>query len=1678
MAPPTGKTLSIKKKSSSSSLLARKQTSQHTFVPPARDLRRPTKLSRNLPFPTATIDEVLNASASEIVHRITIARQWNAEMVMMAFASRALEVHQTTNAITQHFIDRAISRARDLDHEFRRTGIAKGPLHGVPFVVDEHIDIEGTDSTMGFSQFVGNPAPKSALIVLALERAGAIPFAKCNVPQSMASFDTSNPLYGVTTHPLNRGLSPGGSSGGIAALICADGAPIGVGTDIGGSNRIPAHFCGIYCLKPSGGRFPLEGVRDNIPGQDAVKMVVGPMARYLDDLQIISKLLVEERPWNADPRTLPMIWDDQPVEPKAKLRFGYYIDDGFVRATPPCARAVAETLMALEAQGYECVRFDPPDVPQALRLALALLVADGLATLVGPKGRDPMDSHLAGLSKLINMPKWVKAVAVRGLVARHENEAASMLAATDPVDVKRLWQLQRGQAEYQARFHDARAPFDAILAPAHVHPATPLDSSGEMSWAGSYSLLYSFLDYSAGVLPVTNVFADVDILTESHDRKYNLLERRAYKFYDPERENGMPIGVQVITGRYQEEKTLAVMSIVQQALKDFRTQMLNEPATPTRLAASNAEMSLKTIAEVTEARYAKEQRESSNKEKMVVRRRSLTERLSGSLKLSKTDAAALRASGSESAANHDFEREVAQAGLTGPIEFKEIPSPTNSFAVSPVSVLSPTPVKLSPTLVTLSPAPVTESPTPVTESPLRMTASPLPETAQLAFDSVEIDQQAPDSPEFGEVNIRKSAESKRSFRFFSGRKSEDAKSIKQSEDTRSIKSTKSSKSILNRGFWRKSEDVPRSVMSNGKPKYWEQQIIKQRRRSVAKDISREEVEMRQSMEADRKAEEELKKRELSREAVEKAALKSLASRPRLSLDSKRPPQVSSETESFFGNSLDVTTLERKPSNGASAGLSRTGSHTLRKSLIAPKAEATQPADATSLISTLRDKQPKETPRPLMVDSSTSPVEFEAPLETAVVQPEALAVAVALLAPDASAVSNLVGPRRDSLTSTPEAAPLPTEDLEAFDEEDFDSKALERLNRLRSVSMDSIIHSSVDSGIGPSSDSAEDISENESVEWEKPQLSAKTLEILDEIEEEDSDEHNSSYEEDNVAVSSEESSDQEEAAGRASSDSNASAGPKGILKRISAYPIELELEHESSNDQRRSLVVDLASIPPPPPGQPPSKGILKNAGSFETERLRRIAAGTLRELKRQPTLGDLNIRLSSDDDTRDDITTTARMLTPRSAVPGSPLPLAALPKVSKSPTAAIMSPAWKSPTSPVRQSTSQQSTVPLLVHQSSDDDLPPARVSSLSATALQRYQAVVPLVIITKPAAPIVVVSPAGKKSIAVISPELVTPTSGSLVMSPLSAAKSPVSPKTHLDVPKRERILEEYRQSSVDRSNSGSDNDSLPPPPPPPATSDPKLAKELLKLWMDAMGVKMTSDLRQVLQSESSSSPATTTTTPASSGKDEDRSTSRTSMDAVSVTSAGTSTSRKSKPALKSIDTKVAAAPADKKVEQASPAATKKPKQRPVSAIEGNQGAPGSSPNLALKHSVSSELLTLYLEAKNIKRTPSIEALLAGGADDSESVRSSSRSHRRRSNGTRAPRAHSRDSTVSTSSSSQQVPRKQGILKSGNNSNPTSPTSPRPPVPPKDYDYNIRYDTMPVAQRKRLSRFSLRRYGR
>uniref|UniRef100_A0A671V8M8 Fatty-acid amide hydrolase 1 n=1 Tax=Sparus aurata TaxID=8175 RepID=A0A671V8M8_SPAAU len=228
----------------------------------------------------------------------------------------------------------------------------EGLLYGVPVSIKENIAYKNYDSSCGLIIKLDQPEDKDSVIVEVLKRQGAIPFVKTNLPQGLLNYDCGNPIYGQTVNPCNLQKTPGGSSGGEGALIGGGGSLLGIGTDIGGSVRIPSAFCGICGFKATSGRLSSRGVRAALPGQKSVCSSSGPMARDVDSLALCMQALLCDHMFSLDPTIPPIPFNAQIYQSTSPLRIGYLENDGYTGSSPSMARGVREVKALLEQAGH------------------------------------------------------------------------------------------------------------------------------------------------------------------------------------------------------------------------------------------------------------------------------------------------------------------------------------------------------------------------------------------------------------------------------------------------------------------------------------------------------------------------------------------------------------------------------------------------------------------------------------------------------------------------------------------------------------------------------------------------------------------------------------------------------------------------------------------------------------------------------------------------------------------------------------------------------------------------------------------------------------------------------------------------------------------------------------------------------------------------------------------------------------------------------------------------------------------------------------------------------------------------------------------------------------------------------------------------------------------------------
>eukprot|EP00823_Brevimastigomonas_motovehiculus_P005558 TRINITY_DN4132_c0_g1_i1.p1 TRINITY_DN4132_c0_g1~~TRINITY_DN4132_c0_g1_i1.p1 ORF type:complete len:649 (-),score=152.89 TRINITY_DN4132_c0_g1_i1:85-2031(-) len=497
--------------------------------------------------------------------------------VVSAYCVKAMDSQTKYNCVTECCMAEALDEALRMDaRDSSSEEKTNSPqlLRGIPLSLKDMISVRGLDNSCGVAKFCRNPATEDALIVKALRSAGAIPFLKSNVPQAMLSFECKNPVWGKCVNPYHADYTCGGSSGGEACLLATDSSAIGIGTDVGGSVRIPAHFCGICALKPTSRRVSTMGFRTTIPGQEAIPSICGVMGRTVEDLLLPLKVFWSESVFEQDVSLIPKVFDEKMANQiDKKLTVGYYLSDGWIDPSPACVRAVQTAVQLLQANGHTVVECSPPDIHRAQLLYYSLITADKAAAIRDTVTDEIFEDYTYGLVYVPKVPSWLRK-SIGWLLEKciADKQYADVFRAMDVNSVHECWVLQCQRALYRQQFASKlrQLKCDVLICPAHVLPAVEHGAFLKISSACCYTQLYNLLDWPAGIVPVTHV-RSTDVYTS---KPKSFLEKNMRLFYDPMKGQGLPVGIQVVGLPYEDEKVLCAMRIIQSLVnynRDFTT---------------------------------------------------------------------------------------------------------------------------------------------------------------------------------------------------------------------------------------------------------------------------------------------------------------------------------------------------------------------------------------------------------------------------------------------------------------------------------------------------------------------------------------------------------------------------------------------------------------------------------------------------------------------------------------------------------------------------------------------------------------------------------------------------------------------------------------------------------------------------------------------------------------------------------------------------------------------------------------------------------------------------------------------------------------------------------------------------------------------------------------------------
>jgi len=519
----------------------------HSQIPAS--YRLPASTLENPPLNVTSIPEtcgiltsvelaITDLDATDILAKIRVG-ELTALAVVTAFGKRAAIAHQLTACLTDFFLEEGIQRAKELDEYFKVHGTTVGPLHGLPISIKDQMPVKGHWGSAGFLSTLELSGTDSVLVSI-LRELGAVLYVKTNQPQTIMHLESQS-FYGRTLNPFNLDLSPGGSSGGEAALLALKGSCMGMGSDGGGSIRAPSAFVGLYGIRPTSNTFPFGPIHWYLNGNDGTVASSGPMCRSARDMEMLITFVQSAKPWLKDPSLIPIPLQ-LPDTSGRKIRVGIMFHDGVVIPHPPVLRALKIAKERLGAsKEVEIVDYVPYKHKEGYDIVRGLYFYDGGET-VRQRLKDGGEDILPLSEWVIGPPHTKNLTAAQSWELRHRR------------DVFRHAYLQQWQTQN----------LDVLLCPAYTAVAPRHDTA--RYWG--YTAIWNLLDYPGAVFP-TGLSVDTTLDAAEAGTAPLLGPDDAYnrQQYDPNAYVGAPIGLQVVAPRFNDGMVLAALNHIERIIK-------------------------------------------------------------------------------------------------------------------------------------------------------------------------------------------------------------------------------------------------------------------------------------------------------------------------------------------------------------------------------------------------------------------------------------------------------------------------------------------------------------------------------------------------------------------------------------------------------------------------------------------------------------------------------------------------------------------------------------------------------------------------------------------------------------------------------------------------------------------------------------------------------------------------------------------------------------------------------------------------------------------------------------------------------------------------------------------------------------------------------------------------------
>ncbi len=498
----------------------------------------------------------LNKKSAVELLKLIETREVSSREVTQYFIDRIEEVNPKINAIVLKFYDEALAKAEEYD-KILSNGEKIGRLHGLPFTIKECFDYLGSPSTLGVLARKNDRPTANDAFIQALMDEGGIVLGKTNVPQLLIFIESDNRVYGKTNNPHNPKFAPGGSSGGEGAIIGAGASPVGIGSDLGGSVRFPAAFCGICSIKPTMWRTPDLTRYGEKRLEGSIGSVTGVLGNYAEDLALFLEIMNESA---AKMQKVETLQDYKNID-VSQLRIGYFLSDGIFEPMEAVKRGVMESVAKLERLGAKVVEFQPPRLSFVEEIFFRIISADeGKLFIDVLQGEKPV-SQLKNMLMIASASQLKRNLLnnLAGLFGQKSLTRVIPYFGGKGQEHLDLW--AENQADYRAEFLSAmeRESLDAIVSPVCALPAFLHNSTDKVGLGGIYTILYNILGFPAGVARVGEVQANEAI---ARKKGLDILERTAAK--TEKLSTGLPLSVQIAAKPWREDVVLSLIEVLHQ----------------------------------------------------------------------------------------------------------------------------------------------------------------------------------------------------------------------------------------------------------------------------------------------------------------------------------------------------------------------------------------------------------------------------------------------------------------------------------------------------------------------------------------------------------------------------------------------------------------------------------------------------------------------------------------------------------------------------------------------------------------------------------------------------------------------------------------------------------------------------------------------------------------------------------------------------------------------------------------------------------------------------------------------------------------------------------------------------------------------------------------------------------